>query len=139
MKQPVAVAGPVQVKLHAATDGPDTDWVAKLVDVYPDGYAMNVAEGILRARFRQGLDRMELLTPNQPYEFDIDLIGTANVFQSGHRIRVDIMSSNFPQFDRNPNTGEDLGVSSKVRTAKQTIFHSPGRPSAIVLPVVEIP
>ena len=103
------------MKLFAATDGRDTDWMIKLVDVYPDGFAMNIAEGILRARFRNGVDKMELLQPNQVYEYEIDMAGTANVFQPGHRIRVDITSSNFPQFDRNPNTGEDLGASSMTR------------------------
>jgi hypothetical protein len=82
---------------------------------------------------------MELLKPGQPYEFVIDMAGTANVFLPGHRIRVDITSSHFPQFDRNPNTGEDLGVSDKVRIARQTIFHSVDKPSHILLPVVELP
>jgi uncharacterized protein len=95
--------------------------------------------GILRARFRNGLERMELLAPNQPYEFEIDMAGTANVFRAGHRIRVDITSSNFPQFDRNPNTGEDVGSSSRVREAKQTVYHGGSRASQIVLPVVPLP
>ncbi len=113
--------------------------MAKLVDVFPNGYAMNVAEGALRARFRRGLDRMELLRPDEVYDFEIDLVGTANVFLPGHRIRVDITSSDFPQFDRNPNTGEDLGASERVRVARQTIFHTQERPSHIVLPVVALP
>jgi putative CocE/NonD family hydrolase len=108
----------------------------KLVDVYPDGMAMPVSEGILRARFREGLDKMKLLTPNQVYEYDIELTGTANVFKPGHRIRVDITSSNFPQFDRNPNTGEPLGTSNRVRVARQTIHHGGDQSSHIVLPVV---
>jgi putative CocE/NonD family hydrolase len=111
----------------------------KLVDVYPDGFAMNIAEGILRARFRKGVDKMELLQPNEVYEYDIDMAGTANVFQTGHRIRVDITSSNFPQFDRNPNTGEDLGASSRVRTAAQVVHHGAARASHILLPVVPVP
>ena len=139
LQKPLTIGGPVKMKLWAATDGRDTDWVIKLVDVQPDGFAMNIAEGILRARFHRGLDRMELLTPNEPYEFEVDLIGTANVFQPGHRIRVDVTSSNFPQFDRNPNTGADLGTSAQVRVAKQTIFFGGPRPSAIILPVVEAP
>jgi putative CocE/NonD family hydrolase len=80
-----------------------------------------------------------LLTANQAYEFDIDMAGTANVFLPGHRIRVDIMSSNFPQFDRNPNTGEDLGASAALRVARQTVFHDAARPSHILLPVVPAP
>ena len=133
---PLAIAGPVKMKLFAATDGPDTDWVVKLVDVYPDGFTVNVAEGILRARYRLGTDREELLKPGAAYEFEVDLVGTANVFLPGHRVRVDVTSSHFPQFDRNPNTGDAFGSSSRVRVARQTIFHTPARPSHILLPIV---
>jgi uncharacterized protein len=139
MTQPLAIAGPVKMRLFAATDGPDTDWVVKLIDVAPDGFSMPIAEGILRARYRKGTDKMELLRPGEVYEFEVDLVGTANVFLPGHRIRVDITSSHFPQFDRNPNTGEPFGASSRVRVAKQTIYHSAARPSQIVLPVVPVP
>lgn len=139
LTSPVAIAGPVKMKLHAATDGRDTDFMIKLVDVYPDGRAMNVAEGILRARFHNGLDKIALLEPNHAYEFEIDMRGTANVFLPGHRIRVDVTSSNFPQYDRNPNTGDDLGVSDRVRLAHQTVFHNSERESHILLPVVDMP
>jgi putative CocE/NonD family hydrolase len=139
LSAPVAIAGPVKMKLFASTDGRDTDWMVKLVDVHPNGFAMNIAEGILRARFRNGLDKMELLTPGRSYEFEVDMAGTANVFKAGHRIRVDITSSNFPQFDRNPNTGDDLGSSERVRTAKQTVYHGGTHASHIVLPVVPLP
>jgi uncharacterized protein len=139
LQAPLAIAGPVTMKLFAATDGPDTDWMVKLVDVYPNGFAMPIAEGILRARFRKGIDKSELLTPNQVYEFPIDLVGTANVFQPGHRIRVDVTSSNFPQFDRNPNTGEPLGSATKTRVAQQTVHHGGPRLSSITLPVVSLP
>jgi len=132
----LTIAGPVRIKLLASTDGPDTDWMIKLIDVYPNGYSMPVSEGILRARFRDGLDKMKLLTPNQVYEYDIELTGTANVFQPGHRIRIDITSSNFPQFDRNPNTGESLGSSINTRIAQQIIYHGGTHLSHIVLPVV---
>lgn len=137
LEEPLTIAGPVSILLHAATDGSDTDWMVKLVDVYPDGYAMPVSEGILRARFREGLDQMKLLTPNQTYEYEIEMTGTANVFLPGHRIRVDITSSNFPQFDRNPNTGDDLGESTKTRVAQQSVFHGGQQPSSIILPVVK--
>jgi putative CocE/NonD family hydrolase len=126
------------MRLYAATDGPDTDYFVKLVDVHANGFAMNIAEGILRARFRKGLGKMELLKPDEAYEYEVDMRGTANVFLLGHRIRVDVTSSNFPQYDRNPNTGEDLGASERVRIARQTIFHTPQQPSHIVLPVVEV-
>ncbi len=135
LNQPLAIAGPVKMLLRASTDGRDTDWMVKLVDVAPNGFAMNICEGMLRARFRKGLDRMELLNPGEAYDYEVDLVGTANVFLPGHRIRVDITSSNFPQFDRNPNTGDDLGASAKVRTAKQTVFHG----SRVMLPVVPNP
>ena len=115
------------MKLFASTDSRDTDRMVKLVDVYPNGFAMNIAEGILRARFRNSLDKMELLTPNRPYEFEIDMDLTANVFQSGHRISVDITSSGFPQFDRNPNTGDDPGSSKRVRVSGQTVYHDGAR------------
>ncbi len=135
----LAIAGPITMKLFAATDGPDTDWMIKLVDVYPDGFAMPVSEGILRARFREGLDQMNLLTPGNTYEYDIHMTPTANVFLPGHRLRIDITSSNFPQFDRNPNTGHDLGVSDEIRKARQTIFHGGRYASHITLPVVTTP
>lgn len=136
LEKPLTIAGPVKMKLHAATDGPDTDWMIKLVDVYPSGFAMPVSEGIIRAKFREGLDKIKLLTPDQVYEYEIEMTGTANVFQPGHRIRVDITSSNFPQFDRNPNTGEPLGSSTKTHIAQQTIHHGGPKVSRIVLPVV---
>ena len=137
LQSPLTIGGPVKMKLFAATDGPDTDWMIKLIDVYPDDTAMPVSEGILRARFHEGLDKIRLLTPNQVYEFTIELTGTANVFKPGHRIRVDITSSNFPQFDRNPNTGEPLGNSATIRVAQQTVHHGGARPSHILLPVVQ--
>ncbi len=137
LQNAVTIAGPIKMKLFAATDGPDTDWMIKLVDVYPDDTAMPVSEGILRAKFHEGLDKIRLLTPNQVYEFTIELTATANVFKPGHRIRVDITSSNFPQFDRNPNTGEALGNSATIRIAQQSIHHGGSRLSHILLPVVQ--
>jgi len=139
LREPLAIAGPVRMKLHAATDGPDTDWMVKLVDVHPNGFAMNLAEGMLRARYRQGLDRPALLEPNRVYEFEIDMRGTAHVFLPGHRIRVDITSSNFPQFDRNPNTGEDAATAVRLRAARQTVWRGGQQASHLVLPVVDTP
>jgi len=136
LKDPLTIAGPVKIKLYASTDGPDTDWMIKLIDVYPDGTAMPISEGMLRARFHEGLDKIKLLTPDQVYEFGIEMTGTANTFKPGHRIRVDITSSNFPQFDRNPNTGDPLGSGAKIRVAKQTIYHGGKNSSHIILPVV---
>lgn len=132
----VTIAGPVKMDLYAATDGRDTDWMVKLIDVHPDGKAYPMAEGILRARFREGLDKPKLLTPGETYRYEIDMVGTALAFLPGHRIRVDVTSSNFPQFDRNLNTGDPLGKGATPRAAQQTIHHSAARPSAIILPVV---
>ena len=133
----VEVTGPVKVVLHAASDAPDTDFVAKLVDVWPDGRAFNMAEGILRARYRESLTRPKPLEAGKVYELSIDLVGTSVAFLKGHRIRVDITSSHFPQFDRNPNTGEPFGSGANVRVANQTVHHSRALPSHVVLPVIE--
>ena len=134
--QELEVTGPVKVVLHASSDARDTDFVAKLIDVFPDGSAFNMCEGILRARYREGPGRPKLLEPGRVYELTVDLIGTSNVFLKGHRLRVDITSSHFPQFDRNPNTGEPFGILERVKTARQTIYHSAARPSHVALPVI---
>ena len=110
--------------------------MAKLIDVYPDGRAINVAEGILPARYRGGLSQPELMEPGEIYEMEIDLIGTANLFQKGHRIRVHLTSSHFPQFARNLNTGEPFGTGRGMTVAEQTIHHSADRPSHLMLPVI---
>ncbi len=136
LAEPVEVTGPVKVVLYAASDAPDTDFIAKLVDVFPDGRAINVAEGIVRARYRESLSAPKPLEPGRVYAFTIDLVGTSNLFRRGHRIRLDITSSHFPQFDRNPNTGEPFGMSARVRVANQTVYHSRQHPSHIELPVV---
>src|SRR5262249_34906727 len=130
------VTGPVKVVLHAASDAPDTDFVAKLIDVYPDGRAYNLAEGIVRARYRESLSQPKRMEPGTIYEMSIGLVGTSNVFLPGHRVRLDITSSHFPQFDRNPNTGEPFGMNDKVRIANQAVHHSSAHPSHIVLPVI---
>jgi putative CocE/NonD family hydrolase len=135
--QDLEVTGPVKLLLYASSDAPDTDFVAKLIDVYPDGRAINVCEGILRDRYRHGTSRPEALEPGKVYELPIDLVGISNVFLQGHRIRVDVTSSHFPQFDRNSNTGEPFGISAKTRVARQTIYHTAARPSHILLPVIE--
>ncbi len=133
---PLEVTGPLTVQLYAATSAPDTDFTAKLVDVRPDGYAQNLADGIMRARYWQSRTRPTLLTPEQVYQFTIDLWATSHVFLLGHRLRVEISSSNFPRFDRNLNTGEDQATSSRIQTATQTVFHEQRYPSHILLPVI---
>ena len=136
LDEEIEVTGPVKVVLHASSDAVDTDFVAKLVDVYPDGSSYNMAEGILRARYRDGPAQPRLLTPGEVYRMEIDLVGTSVAFRKGHRIRVHVTSSHFPQFDRHPNTGATFGTTSEVRVAQQTIHHDAARPSHILLPVI---
>ncbi len=139
---PIEVTGPLVVKLWASSDGPDTDFTAKLVDVYPpspdfpDGLALNIADGIVRARYRDSRTQAAMLEPGRPYELTIELYPTSLVFMPGHRIRLDISSSNFPRFDVNPNTGEPLNAQTRWRVATNTVFHDPAHPSRIVLPVI---
>jgi uncharacterized protein len=136
LTEPLEVTGPVKVVLYASSDAPDTDFVAKLVDVHPDSASYNMAEGIVRARYRESQSRPSLLTPGDVYRFEIDLVGTSVEFQTGHRIRVHVTSSHFPQFDRNLNTGATFGTTAELRAAQQTIYHDAERPSHILLPVI---
>jgi len=135
------VTGPLTVTLHAATSAADTDFTAKLVDVWPDGRAMGVADGIVRARYRDGTGRPSPLTPGRVEEYSIDLIATSQVFKAGHRMRVDVSSSNFPCFDRNPGNGAlaATATESDFMVAEQTVCHDAGRPSFITLPLIPRP
>lgn len=135
LNQDMEVTGPVIVKLWAASDARDTDFVARLIDVHPDGFAQNLCDGIIRARYRNG-DTPELLQPNHPYEFTIDLWATSNLFKEGHRVRLDIASASFPRWDRNPNTGEPFGQSAYMHSAHQTILHDAAHPSSVILPII---
>ncbi|HEV2572201.1 MAG TPA: CocE/NonD family hydrolase [Beijerinckiaceae bacterium] len=141
--QPLAadmeVTGPVQVVLYAASTARDTDFTAKLVDVHPDGKAYNLSNGIIRASSRESLERRVPITPGKVYEYKIDLWPTANLFRAGHRIALEISSSNFPHYDANPNTGAKHGTTTAVRIADQTILHDAAHPSRIVLPVMATP
>jgi putative CocE/NonD family hydrolase len=136
LNAPLEVTGPVTMQLFAATSAPDTDFTAKLVDVRPDGYAQNLADGILRARYRESRLRPSSLTPGQVYALTIDLWATSHVFLPGHRLRLEVSSSNFPRFDRNLNTGEDQATGTRWQTATQTVFHDRRYPSHVVLPVI---
>jgi uncharacterized protein len=136
LQEEIEATGPVRVVLYASTDAVDTDFVAKLVDVHPDGNTYNMAEGVMRARYRESLTTPTPLKPGEVYRFDIDLVGTSVAFLRGHRIRVHVTSSHFPQFDRNPNTGAKFGTTKELRVAQQTIYHDAERPSHIVLPVI---
>jgi putative CocE/NonD family hydrolase len=131
------VTGPLSVTLYAASSAPDTDWTAKLVDVHPDGYARNLQEGIIRASYRLGAAAAPSpIRPGEVEEYTIDLWATSNVFRAGHCIRVEIASSNFPHWDRNPNTGEPAATATRLQTAQQRVFHDAAHPSHIVLPLV---
>ncbi len=136
LKEDAEVTGPLEVRLFAATSARDTDFVAKLVDVYPDGRAYNVAEGIKRARGRKSPSRPEFVTPGEVNEYVITLGNTSQVFRKGHCIRLDVSSSDFPQFDRNMNTGNGTGEDAEGIPAMQTIYHDDAHPSHIVLPII---
>jgi uncharacterized protein len=136
LESDIEVTGPITMRLFAASSAPDTDFTAKLVDVRPDNYAQNIAGGIVRARFRESLSAPALITPGRVYEYAIDLWATSQVFKAGHRIRLEVSSSNFPHFDRNPNTGHRFGTDAEMLTARQTVFHDGRYPSHIVLPVI---
>ena len=141
LRDPVEVTGPIQVKLWASSSAVDTDFTAKLIDVYPpspefpEGLAINITDSIIRARYRNGYEEPEFMEPGEAYEFEFELYPTSNIFAAGHRIRVDISSSNWPRFDVNHNTGEPLGTDRTYEAARQTIYHSAERTSQIVLPV----
>ena len=136
------VTGPVTVKLWAASSAVDTDFTGKLVDVYPpnmdypQGFEMNLTDGIIRARYRNSFQRAEMMKPGRIYEFTIELYPTSNLYTKGHRIRVDISSSNFPRLDVNPNTGEPLGLSRRTVVAENALYHDAQHPSHILLPVI---
>ncbi len=134
LREPVEATGRIKVRLWAKSDCRDTDFTAKLTDVYPDGRSMLVVDGIVSARFRESMSKIDLMRPGKTYEFEIDLWSTSIIFNKGHRIRVAISSSNFPRFAANPNTGKPYAQDGKARVAKNTIFFDSERPSHIVLP-----
>ena len=142
LERDMEVTGRLTVNLWAASDSRDTDFTAKLIDVYPPnadfpaGVDLNIGDSIVRARYRNGPGKAELMTPGQPYEFTIEMYPTSLLFQRGHRIRLDISSSNFPRFDVNPNTGEPLNGNRRWQVAKNSVYLDAKRPSRIVLPVV---
>ena len=132
------VIGPVELVLFAASSAKDTDFIVRVCDVYPDGRSIFLTEGILRARYRNSNegDSTELLEPGEVAEYRIRCYPLANVFQRGHRIRLDVTSSSFPRFSRNLNNGEDVGTSTRIEVAHQTVLHTDVYPSHVVLPVV---
>jgi putative CocE/NonD family hydrolase len=134
--QDTEVTGPVSLELFAKSSAVDTDFTAKLVDVAPDGFAQNLTEGIVRARYRDSREKADLINPGQVYKFTIDLWSTSNVFRKGHTLRLEISSSNFPRFDRNLNTGEDPAFARNYVSATNTVYHDAEHPSSLILPVV---
>jgi len=137
LAEDVVLTGPVSLTLYASSDAPDTDFTAKLVDVEPDGYCANIAEGLVRARYRKGRDREDFLEPNEVTEFQIDLWDMAHTFKANHRIRLEVSSSNFPRFDRNLNSRVTpaLGSAEDVRKAVQQVFHNGEYASKLNLPI----
>lgn len=137
LENDVEVTGPVTLTLFAKSSAVDTDFTAKLVDVSPQGFAQNLTEGILRARFRESTAVAKPLQPGKPVELTVDLWSTSNVFKKGHRIRLEVSSSNFPRFDRNLNTGKSAAEETKFVSATNTVLHDAEHPSALLLPVVK--
>ena len=137
LEKPLEVTGPLKLVLYAASSAVDTDFTAKLMDVAPSGEAMLISDGVVRARYRNGLDNPELIRPGQVYRYELDLWSTSNEFQAGHRLALAVSSSNFPRINRNLNTGGDNERDSRFIRAEQTVFHDSRYASHLVLPVVE--
>lgn len=142
LERPVEVTGPMTVELWVESTAPDTDFTAKLIDVYPpnedypDGYELNITDSIVRLRYRNSREAPELLRPGEVVRCQIQLYPTSNLFAAGHQIRLHISSSNYPRFDVNPNTGEPLGTSGRTEVATNSVYHSSRYPSHITLPIV---
>lgn len=130
------VTGPVSLDLYISTSAVDTDFTGKLVDVWPDGFAQNLTEGILRLRYRNSQEKPELANPGETYHITVDLWATSNVFLAGHKLRLEVSSSNFPRFDRNLNTGEDQSRATRMIKATNMLYHDKAHPSALILPLV---
>ncbi len=138
LAQPVQVIGPVRLVLHVSSSAPDTDFTGKLVDVFPDGRAINLTDGILRVRYRESFTEPSLMRPGEVYRITVDLVATANHFRAGHRIGLEVSSSNFPRFDRNTNTGGTIAEESEtdMTPAVNRVHHTPSSPSELILPVI---
>jgi len=137
LEENTEITGPVTAHIWASTSAVDTDFTARLTDVHPDGTSYNICEGIIRAKFRNGVDKCELLKPGAVYEYRIEMSATGMIFSKGHSIRLQIASSNFPKNDRNMNTGNKVGVDAEGIAATQRIFHDCAHPSHIILPVIK--
>lgn len=138
LEEPVEVTGAARATLWVSTDAPDTDFSVKLIDVAPDGYAAIISDGQIRLRYRSGFARESLTPPGEIVEVEIPLYSSSNFFAKGHRIRIDISSSNWPQFESNSNTGEPVNDWTKRQPARNTVYLGPERPSRVLLPVVPV-
>lgn len=136
LREDIEITGPLSLHLFAASSARDTDFTAKLVDVFPDGSAYNVSEGCIRARYRKSILQPAMINPGEIYEYEISLSATSNMFKKGHRIRIDVSSSNFPRIDRNMNTGNPFGEDAEGIAAVQRVFHQADAPSYIDMPVI---
>jgi len=136
LAQDTEVTGPISLELYVSSSAVDTDFTGKLVDVWPNGFAQNLTEGILRARYRNSMEKAEMMNPGQIYRLTIDLGATANVFLAGHRLRLEVASANFPRYSRNPNTGAEPETATTFRAATNVVYHDHEHPSALVLPVI---
>jgi putative CocE/NonD family hydrolase len=132
----LTVCGPIKVELYASSTAKDTDFMGMLIDVWPEGYAQRLIDGMVRARYRGGMDKASLIEPGKVYAYTLDLWNTCQTFKKGHRIRLQIASSAFPKYDRNAQTGDNLAKATELQKAEQRIYHDKNRPSHIVLPVV---
>jgi len=139
LERDTEVTGPIELVLYVASDARDTDFTGKLVDVHPDGRAELLTDGILRARYRDSMSEPSLLEPGTVYELRIDVWPTSNVFKAGHRIRLDVSSSNFPRFDRNTNSGGTIATDGPddLVVAVNQVFHDREHPSHLVLPIID--
>lgn len=142
LAEDLEVTGPIRAILYVSSDGPDTDFTVKLIDEYPasddwpEGFALNICDGLIRARFREGRDRQVPMEPGTVYEVEVDMAATSNLFVRGHRMRVDVSSSSFPKYDVNPNTGEQLGKQRGTRAALNSLHFSADHLNRIVLPII---
>lgn len=135
----IEVTGPITLDLYVKSSAVDTDFTGKLVDVWPNGFAQNLTEGILRVRYRDSQEKPEFMNSSQIYKLTLDLWATSNVFRKGHVLRLEVSSSNFPRFDRNPNSGLDVSSPQQLLSAANTIFHDDQHASALILPIVPTP
>jgi putative CocE/NonD family hydrolase len=136
LREDVEVTGPIRVGLHASSSARDTDFVARLIDIWPTGFRQRICDGVVRARFRNGMDQPSLIESGEIYQYTIECWDTCQVFKAGHRIGLEITSCAFPKYDRNLNTGEPLGVTSEHVVAHQRIHHDAEHPSALILPII---